>query len=323
MLDRTNKGANGGRTGRFELRPVGDYRLGASIRFLEGFAPAGYDAGDDSDGLNLAFVADGLSEGDLYAGACVHQDGEAVVVETYGEADPGRVRDQVARVLSLDADGRGFPEVGERDPVVGEMQRRYPGLRPVLFWSPYEAAAWAIIGNRVRISQAAKLKARMSRELGEVVRVRGEEVHAFPGPSRLSKLEDFPGLFGRKAEWLRTLARAAKEGRLDAPHLRSLPVEEALAELKELPGIGNFAADLILLRGAGEPDQVPTHEPRLARAVAMAYSLKHLPSVEELTEISQSWRPYRTWVALLLRTMLEDETHEIAGGHKTTLRGER
>ena len=26
--------------------------------------------------------------------------------------------------------------MGERDPVVGELQRQYPGLRPVGFWSP-------------------------------------------------------------------------------------------------------------------------------------------------------------------------------------------
>lgn len=321
MLDRISTAADDRPTGRFELQPVGDYRLGASVRFLEGFTPAGYEAGGELDLLRLAFVADGLSEGDRYAGAYVYQDAGTVVVETYGNAEAGRVRDQVARVLSLDVDRTGFAEIGERDPVVGELQRRYPGLRPVLFWSPYEAAAWAIIGNRVRIVQAARVKARMSRELGETVRVRGQEDHAFPGPSRLSELEDFQGLFGRKAEWLRALAGAAKEGRLDAPHLRSMSVGEALAELEELPGIGNFSAELILLRGAGEPDHLPTHEPRLARAVTLAYGLEHHPSVEGLREISESWRPYRTWVTLLLRTMLEDETHEISGKHGTPQRG--
>jgi DNA-3-methyladenine glycosylase II len=61
------------------------------------------------------------------------------------------IRDQVARILSLDLDGSGFAAVGRADPVVAGLQRRYPGLRPVSFWSPYEAAAWAIIGQRIRI----------------------------------------------------------------------------------------------------------------------------------------------------------------------------
>ena len=58
------------------------------------------------------------------------------------------MRSQVERILSLDVDGSGFLAVGKRDPVVGELQRRYPGLRPVGFWSPYEAAAWTIIRPR-------------------------------------------------------------------------------------------------------------------------------------------------------------------------------
>ena len=54
--------------------------------------------------------------------------------------------EQVAAILSLDVDGRGFADVAQRDPVVGELQAQLPGLRPVLFWTPYEAAAWTIIG---------------------------------------------------------------------------------------------------------------------------------------------------------------------------------
>ena len=55
----------------------------------------------------------------------------------------------------------------------------------------------------------------------------------------------------------------------------------------------------------------------------MAYGVGETPTEEELAGISEGWRPYRTWVALQLRTMLEDETGEIAsqantGGPKTS-----
>ena len=299
-----------GAVGLFELVPRGPYSLAASARFLEGFAPAAYDSGG-TDHLRLAFVADG---GDEVAGVHVREEDGAIVGEVYGGADVGVVRRQVARILSLDVDGSGFPEVGKREPVVGRMQARYPGLRPVCFYSPYEAAAWAIVGNRIRIVQAARIKASMACEMGTGVRVRGEEVHAFPGPSRLASLEGFPGLFGRKVEYLRRLGEATVEGKLDASYLRSLPVGEALEELKKLPGIGPFSAELILLRGAGEPDHLPTNEPRLGRAVALAYGLKEPPAVEGLAAISEGWRPYRTWAALHLRAMLEEETGEILGG---------
>jgi DNA-3-methyladenine glycosylase II len=282
-------------TGRFELTPVGPYSISASARFLEGFAPAHYE-GDGPEQLRFAFVADGLNRGERVAGAHVYPEGQKVVVETYGEAASEVVRNQVRRVLSLDVDGSGFPEVGKRDPVVGKLQERYPGLRPVCFYSPYEAAAWAIIGNRIRIVQAARVKARMTEELGEPVQIGGNEEQAFPGPSCLLGLDGFPGLSGRKIEYLRALAHAALEGKLEAPYLRSLSITEALARLKELPGIGDFSAELILLRGVGEPDRCPIREPRLARAVAMAYGLEETPTAEAVTEISERWRPYRTWV---------------------------
>jgi DNA-3-methyladenine glycosylase II len=224
------------------------------------------------------------------------------------------VRQQVERILSLDVDGSGFPAVGQRDRVAGELQRRYPGLRPVGFWSPYEAAAWTIIGHRIRITQAAAIKARMAEQLGEPVSF------AFPSPQRLAGLDAFPGLAGRKPEWLRSLAQAALDGRLDAPRLRAMPHEEAMADLKKLPGIGDFSAGLILLRGAGDPDAVPGQEPRLARAVALAYGLPGPATPEQVVAISEGWRPYRTWVTVLLRIQLEFQTGEIAGrqGHART-----
>lgn len=295
--------------GQFELRPAGPYSLAASVRFLEGFAPAAYE-GSASGHLHMTLVVDG---GEEAAGICARTEDGMVVGEVFGGADARVVRRQMERILALDVDGSRFPEVGWRDPVVGKLQARYPGLRPVCFYSPYEAAAWALIGNRIRIVQAAEIKARMARELGPVVEIHGEPEHAFPGPARLARLEEFPGLFGRKVEYLRHLGRVAMDGGLDAARLRSLPVEEVLEELQALPGIGTFSSELILLRGAGEPDHLPANESRLGRAVAMAYGLDDPPTTVELQEISEKWRPYRTWVALHLRAMLEEETGEITG----------
>ena len=286
--------------------PRGPFSLASSIRFLEGFTPAAYTSGEDAL-LELAFPVEGSWE---TVGVRVRQDGGGVTAVVVSPSSPGpdliaAVRAQVERILSLDVDGSGFPAVGERDPVVGRLQRSYPGLRPVGFWSPYEAAAWTIIGHRIRIRQAASIKARMAAELGEPVTFGDRLVHAFPSPQRLASLESFPGLAGRKPEWLRSVAMAALNGQLDAARLRGLPRETALKDLKTLPGIGDFSAGLILLRGAGDPDAVAYHEPRLALAVRDAYGLPGPATPEQLTDISENWRPYRTWVTLLLRTQQE------------------
>jgi DNA-3-methyladenine glycosylase II len=293
----------------FELVPKGPFSLAASAAFLEGFAPAAHRAAPAGH-LHLAFVADGE---EAAAGVCLRQPDGAVVAEVVGEADPDAVRDQVARILSLDVDGEGFPEVGRRDPVVGGLQDRWPGLRPVGFFSPYEAAAWALIAHRIRIVQAARVKQRMAAELGEAVDVHGDLRRAFPGPGRLAGLQGFPGLYGRKVQYLRSLGEAAMTGRLDGARLRALPRQQALAELKQLPGIGEFSAELVLLRGVGDPDHLPLHEPRLCRGAALAYGLDDPPDRAWLEARAEAWRPYRTWVVLLLRVLLEAETGEIGG----------
>jgi DNA-3-methyladenine glycosylase II len=295
---------------RFALHPRGPYALAASIRFLEGFTPAAY-ASAVPGHLHLAFV---MEDSTGATGVCVRQAGEDVIGEVVGRSDVGAVRAQVARILSLDIDGSDFLLVGQRDPVIGSLQARYRGLRPVLFNSPYEAAAWALIGQRIRMQQAARIKARMAQTLGPEITIHGERLHAFPPPAQLATLDTFPGLTEEKMRRLRALGHAANTASLDAPRLRAMPVEDALAQLKELPGIGDFSAQLILLRGAGEPDYLPTAEPRLARAVALAYGLDHRPSAAELSRIAAAWRPYRTWATLLLRTTLEEETHESTRG---------
>jgi DNA-3-methyladenine glycosylase II len=294
---------------RFELVPRGPFSLAASAAFLEGFAPAAH-RGAEPGHLHLAFVPDG---DEAAAGVCLRQPDNGVAGEVFGEADPDAVRDQVARILSLDVDGAGFPDVGRRDPVVGGLQDRWPGLRPVGFFSPYEAAAWALMVQRIRIVQAARIKDRMTADLGQAVDVHGDLRHTFPGPARLADLGGYPGLTSLKVGYLRSLGEAAMGGRLDAARLRALPREQALAALKELPGIGDFSAELVLLRGAGDPDHLPEHEPLLRRAAALAYGLDGEPDGARLAELAEAWRPYRTWVVLLLRALLEETTGEVRG----------
>ncbi len=167
----------------------------------------------------------------------------------------------------------------------------------------------------MRIVQAARIKARMTEELGPPVDIHGDADRAFPAPARLRGLEHFPGLSARKVGNLRALAEGADEDDgLDADRLRSVPVADALASLRELPGIGPFSAELILLRGAGAPDVLASAEPRLRRAVALAYGMGHEPTSPEVEALAEGWRPYRTWASFLLRVNLEEETSEIASG---------
>src|SRR4051812_38186405 len=162
--------------------------------------------------MRLAFVVDGL---ETHAGVVLTQDADDGSVRgvVHGDADAGAVATQVARVLSLDHSGVAFAEAGERDPVLGALQQRHRGLRPVLFHSPYEAAAWAIISHRRPARQAAGTRDAIAAELGATFELEGgDPLHAFPTPRRLLDVRPGPGLPQLKVDRLHALARAAQDG---------------------------------------------------------------------------------------------------------------
>ena len=72
--------------------------------------------------------------------------------------------------------------------------------------------------------------------------------------------------------------------------------------------LGPFAAELVVLRGANAHDALPRHERRLDAEIAERYG----PG-RTLAEVSEAWRPYRTWAAVHLRALREQRTGEIAG----------
>jgi len=286
----------------FDLRPQGPFSLAAAQRFLGGFTPAGGTFADQGERLSMAFPLDGWAGS---AGVVVWQDGAIVRGEAVGPSgsavEPDIVASQVARVFSLDHDGRGWEDVGRRDRVIGRLQEEFNHLRPVCFYSPYEAAVQAVIGQRISMRAAARIKLGLAERLGEEVEAGGRLLHAFPLPQRLVDLDDVAGLPAEKVVRLRAVGEAALDGRLDATRLRAQPFEEALASLRTIRGIGAWSSQHVLLRGAGVADAVPLADPRTRVAIRAAYDLPAEPSDEELTAIADAWRPFRMWGFVLVR----------------------
>ena len=283
---------------KFTIVPDTSFSLAAAAAF--GFGPRTGRPKPGANQMSLAFAADDMYH---HAGAHLIQEPDgAITVTVDTEADPEAVLWQVRRVLSLDQDGARWAEVGTRDPVIGALQREHDGLRPVLFHSPYEAAAWSIISARRYRGQAAVIRDRISAEIGRTYTLAGEEIRAFPLPHRLLKADTLPGVAPNRVEWLHAVARAALDGLLEPRRLASMEPADALAELQELPGIGPMYATLILLRSTGVTDVLTLTEPRLPGYVAHFYGTGAAPaSREELARIAEGWRPFRTWAAVLIR----------------------
>jgi 3-methyladenine DNA glycosylase/8-oxoguanine DNA glycosylase len=293
-----------------EVEVRGPFDLTESARFLEGFTPAARTGAAGEPGtLLLAFPVDGSWR---HVGVRIRQSASGTVhVATAAPPDAAAVAvAQTRRILSLDVDGTGFADVGRADPVIGALQKRNPGLRPVLFHSPYEAACWAIISSRIRMTQAAAIKQRIAEHHGQQVQVGGQLFVSFPAPGQLRALPAIAGVSELKVQRLHGIADAAMAGELDAGPLRAVEPEVALERLRRLPGIGPFSAQLILARGAGHPDVFPRNERRLHAEMAFRYGVP-ADDPAALDEIAQRWRPLRSWAGLLLRSDRERRTGEI------------
>jgi len=278
-----------------EFEVLGPWSLETSRRFWEGFTPAALAGQPAGPGLRTVFCA----EGDWRRAEVEATQARATArLAVQGDGDLEAAAAQACRFLALDVDARGWPEVGRRDPVIRDAQALLPGLRPCGFHSPYEAAAWAVLAQRLRIAQAARLR--------DALIARHGEDGAFPAPDTLARADlDLPG---RKSEYLRAVAEAALDGLLDGAALRALDPGQAIQRVQQVKGLGPFAAELVVVRGANAPDALPRHERRLDAEITERYGPGHT-----LTEISQAWRPYRTWAAVHLRALREQRTGEIAG----------
>lgn len=284
------------------LEYTGNFSLAKSISMA---AKASFvnDFNSGSEALDLAILIEGTWKS---VGVQITQQNKELLAQIFDnpfKATNMEIKEQLERMLCLTIDGKGFEEVIAKDAVVAELSALNPGLRPVLFPSCYEAAASAIIGHQLPVKQAAKIKNQIGEGFGVKIEIDNRIMHAFPSPAILEKLPYINGLAERKIDQLRILG-AKTDIWLSSASLLKINREEAFMQLQQLPGIGPFSSELIMLRGAGDTDYFPEKEMRLHRAMALSYHLGNEPPVKTLVDIAEKWRPYRAWAGLLLRNSI-------------------
>jgi DNA-3-methyladenine glycosylase II len=139
-----------------------------------------------------------------------------------------------------------------------------------------------------------------------------------PSPAELLQLEPGQlreaGLSWRKIRTLRDLAERFSDGRLDADVLSGQTDDELLAELTAIPGIGPWTVQGALLIALAREDVVLPGDLALRKAIRAAYQLDHLPSQQEVLDLAEKWRPYRS----LATSYLFSEAFEPAGPAQVT-----
>jgi len=115
------------------------------------------------------------------------------------------------------------------------------------------------------------------------------------------------GLSRAKAAYLRSLAGHVIDGELELDRLTELEDDEVIAQLTAVKGLGPWTAHMFLLFHLGRPDVLPVGDLGVRRAVQLAYGMEELPTVAELGQIAEPWRPYRSLASLYLWRSLDSE----------------
>ena len=121
-----------------------------------------------------------------------------------------------------------------------------------------------------------------------------------PTPSRLLEVDQLPGLPADRIPRLHAIAEAAQRGDLAVDRLTALGVDAAKTELQRLPGIGPFYSALITVRACGLTDVLAT-EPQVLKHLEATYGRS--VDAAELEQLAEAWRPWRTWVTVMLRAL--------------------
>jgi DNA-3-methyladenine glycosylase II len=108
------------------------------------------------------------------------------------------------------------------------------------------------------------------------------------------------GLSRQKERYVRLLAAAVTDGSLDLDAIGRLPDDEAKAALVAQVGVGSWTADAYLLAALGRADVWPVGDRALHVAAAEVKGLAAIPDATALTELAESWRPWRSVAARLL-----------------------
>ncbi len=202
------------------------------------------------------------------------------------------------RIFSLDSDVASAEELMRQDQRLAHLVARFPGLRPLGAWDPFEIGVRAIVGQQVTVAGANTLTAR-------IVEFHGVPVpgltqlglsHLFPSAEKLVEADlEAGGIPKGRADALRAFANAVASHEL---HLEARGrLEEFAAEISAIKGLGPWTAQYLALR-LGEPDAFPASDLGLRRALSGEPRGVANPAV--VARVAEGWRPFRAFAAMHL-----------------------
>ena len=196
------------------------------------------------------------------------------------------------RTAEADATAREF--LRNSDPVLARLIDARPDFRPRAWMDElpshdaFASLVFGVAGQQLSVASTRAIISHLQQHFGGHMPSPAELLAADPAVLRES------GFSVRKGKTLRALAERFVDGSLSEETFSDMTDQEVEAALTEVPGIGPWTARGFLLVALNRPDVFLSGDLALRRTIQREYGLDHEPIDEELAELSDRWRPYRS-----------------------------
>lgn len=200
------------------------------------------------------------------------------------------VLERVKRLFDLHADPEAI------NAVLGPLAQSRPGLRLPGSFDGFEMAIRAVLGQQISVAAARTLAGRLALRFGTPLPTPFAPLtRLFPTPRQLAAATVSQiarlGITGKRAETLIALSRAVAHGALQLePGSR---IEDTIAELHKIPGIGEWTVQYIAMRALAWPDAFPHTDLGIKKAL-------NTTNPKKILELAEPWRPWRAYAVLHL-----------------------
>ena len=197
-----------------------------------------------------------------------------------------------ALAAGADPEARAF--LRNADPVLAAIIDAHPDFRPRAWMDelpPLDAFGtliFQVAGQQLSVRATRTILSRLESHFGGRLPTAEELLATDPQVVR------DVGLSFRKGATLRELAERFVDGRLSDEALAGMTDDEVVTTLTAVPGIGPWTAHGFLLVALDRPDVFLPGDIALRRAIQRAYGFDHVPTEDELMQLAEGWRPYRS-----------------------------
>lgn len=209
---------------------------------------------------------------------------------------------RLRRLFDLSADPKAIGAALSSDVRLAPLVSARPGLRVPGAWDGFEVAVRAILGQQITVAAATRLAKKLVATFGTAMpdcSQPADLTHLFPSATQLAS-QDIAQIGMPRARGA-AIAKLAEATISDQRLFGPFPgLNEAVARMQALPGIGEWTAHYIAMRAMRESDAFPVGDAALIRLLSANEPTR--VSAKAMLTLAEAWRPWRAYACLHLWT---------------------